>query len=97
MLKKNACVLCGVLVSLCAAGVSAQRYTDERYDLALIQQQSSIEPDDVAGGDNVGASLAMSTQYIVVATPGREVDGVSDAGCVYVYDTQTEALLYTLT
>ncbi|MFG0246567.1 MAG: GC-type dockerin domain-anchored protein [Phycisphaerales bacterium JB052] len=97
MLKKNAGVLCGVLVSLCAGGVSAQRYTDERYDLALIQQESSIEPDGVAGGDNVGASLAMSMQYIVVGTPGREVDGVSDAGCVYVYDTQTQALLYTLT
>jgi outer membrane protein assembly factor BamB len=97
MPKLNKSALLAITISMCAAVASAQRYTDQRYDLALIHQQSSIEPNDVATGDDVGASLAMSAEYIVIGTPGRDVDGNSDAGCVYVYDTQSEALLFTLT
>ena len=96
-MKKNTnLVLAGLLISVGASATHAQRYTDERYDLAVIEQQSSITPDGVAAGDGVGNSLCMSDDYIIVGTPGRDIDGQSDAGCVYVYDASSEALLYTL-
>lgn len=92
----NTLLLCVGIASINASSVYAQRYTNERYDLAVIHQQSSISPDGVATGDDVGNSLCMSDDYIIVGTPGRDVDGQNDAGCVYVYDASSEALLYML-
>ncbi len=92
----NTLILCCGIASVSATSVLAQRYTDERYDLAVIEQQSSITPGEVSSGDDVGNSLCMSDDYVIVGTPGRDVDGQNDAGCVYVYDASSEALLYTL-
>jgi len=51
----------------------------------LALQQAEIKPGDIAPYDIFGAPVALSGSTMLVGAPQKSVDGVDEAGAVYVY------------
>jgi Leucine-rich repeat (LRR) protein len=63
-----------------------------RYNLISRDNVAQYYFPDVAAGDHFGAAITTAGNRIYVGAPGRDVNGTTDAGAVFVIDGNTAAL-----
>ncbi len=91
MLKRQSLPVCALVI-----GSACSLAQTQEYEVTPVFSVGSLTPGDDAVGDRVGEVLVMNEQYLVIGAPGTDIEGLNDAGVVYVYDTETESLLHTL-
>lgn len=81
----------GSLVLVSARGANDFVGAVYAFDLNIGLQVGTIESDDSRVGGSFGQSIALGENIAVVGTSYDNVDGMSEAGSVYIFDVSTPA------